>query len=273
MGASGGGLVNVADLLGPWHNVEVTDAETGELRTDKRRVPQFLHDHGAMEWRDVAAQAAESIPPQPSLGIWRVWCSDEQLQALAADATHTVLRSAEVDAANIDADTWPALAVTQERDGEGDAFPPLPESGWLEAGAVYQHGDGAVIVRQSHQRSIYAPEDTPALFMVYRPDATDVLAWVAGEQVIVGTRRMYEGTEYECLQAHVTQSDWTPDATPSLWAVVVAEPEPSAEWAVGVAYAVGDVVTYQGRAYQCRQAHTSIATWTPPLVQSLWLPL
>jgi chitodextrinase len=100
-----------------------------------------------------------------------------------------------------------------------------------------------------------------------------VLAWVAGEQVIVGTRRTYEGVEYECLQSHVTQSDWTPPATPSLWAVVVAEPEPSAEWAVGVAYSVGDVVTYQGRAYQCRQAHTSISTWTPAAVQSLWQAL
>ncbi len=266
-------MVNVADLLGPWHSVEVTDAETGETRTDKRRVPQFLHDHGQMEWRDVAAQAAESIPPQPSLGVWRVWCSDEHLQALAADATYTVLRSAEVDAANIDADTWPALAVTQERDGEGDAFPPLPESGWLEAGAVYQYGDGAVIVRQSHQRSIYAPEDTPALFMVWRENAASVLEWIAGEQVIVGTRRMYEGVEYECLQSHVTQTGWAPPATPSLWAVVVAEPEPSAEWAVGVSYKVGDVVTYQGSRYECRQAHTAQVGWQPPNVLALWLPL
>lgn len=50
-----------------------------------------------------------------------------------------------------------------------------------------------------------------------RPDATDVLAWVAGEQVIVGTRRTYEGVEYECLQSHVTQADWTPPVTPALW--------------------------------------------------------
>lgn len=154
-----------------------------------------------------------------------------------------------------------------------DAFPPLPDAGWLEAGAVYQHGDGAVIVRQSHERTEHAPADVPALFMVYRPDATDVLAWVAGEQVTVGTRRMYGGVEYECLQSHVTQQDWTPDATPSLWAVVVAEPEPIAEWAVGVAYAVGDVVTYQGSRYECRQAHTAQIGWQPPNVLALWLPL
>lgn len=153
-----------------------------------------------------------------------------------------------------------------------DAFPPLPDAGWLPAGAVYQYGDGAVIVRQSHSRTEHAPEDVPALFMVWREDASDVLEWVAGEQVIVGTRRAYEGVEYECLQSHVTQTAWAPPATPSLWAVVAAEPEPSAEWAVGVAYKVGDVVTYGGAEYECRQAHTSISTWTP-LVQSLWQAL
>ena len=41
----------------------------------------------------------------------------------------------------------------------------------------------------------------------------------------------------------------------------------------GVAYKIGDVVTYQGREYRCRQVHTSIATWTPAAVLSLWLPL
>lgn len=265
--------MNVADVMGPWHSVEVTDAETGETHIEQRRLPQFLADIGVMDWRDVAAQAAESIPPTPQLGVWRVWCSDEQLAALAANSAYTVLRSAEVDAANVDAGAWPVLAVTPERDSESDAFPSLPASGRLEAGAVYQHGDGAVIVRQSHERSIYAPEDTPALFMVWRENASTTLEWVAGEQVIVGTRRMYGGVEYECLQSHVTQGDWAPPATPSLWAVVVAEPEPSAEWAVGVSYKVGDVVTYQGRAYRCLQAHTSISTWTPAAVQSLWQAL
>jgi len=45
------------------------------------------------------------------------------------------------------------------------------------------------------------------------------------------------------------------------------------EWAVGVAYSVGTQVTYGGRLYQCRQAHTSQADWTPPAVASLWLDL
>lgn len=156
-----------------------------------------------------------------------------------------------------------------------DAFPPLPDSGWLEAGNIYQYEGAAVIVRQSHYRTIYTPADTPALFIVYREAADTVLDWVAGEQVQVGTRRVYDGVTYECLQAHVTQEDWTPPAVPALWRVVVEEPEEPtvAAWAAYTAYKIGDVVTYNGASYSCRQAHTSLPEWEPPNVLALWLPL
>lgn len=41
-------------------------------------------------------------------------------------------------------------------------------------------------------------------------------------------------------------------------------------WAAGVAYAVGDQVTYDGVTYSCLQAHTSQSTWEPPNAPSLW---
>jgi hypothetical protein len=157
-----------------------------------------------------------------------------------------------------------------------DAFPPLPPAGtWLEANVLYRYGDGVVMVRQSHTRTEHEPSTVPALFLVWRAEAGSTLEWVAGEQVQVGTVRVYEGVTYRCVQAHQTQTDWTPDATPTLWAVVVEEPqEPGTpEWAVGVAYKVGDVVTYQGREYRCLQAHTSIVTWTPVAAVSLWVAL
>jgi len=153
-----------------------------------------------------------------------------------------------------------------------DAFPVLPDSGWLEAGDIYSYGGGAVIVRQSHNRTEHDPADVPALFIVYRADASGVLDWVAGEQVQVGTHRLYGGTEYECIQSHVTQADWVPDATPALWREYI-EPQPSAEWQPWTAYAIGDVVTYGGAEYECRQSHTSQPGWEPPNVLALWLPL
>ena len=159
-------------------------------------------------------------------------------------------------------------AVTGEAVSTG--VTPLPEQGeWCEAGAIYAHGDGLVIYRQSHNRTEHAPEDVPALFIVYREEVTG-LEWIAGEQVHVGTRRFYGGVEYECIQAHVTQSDWTPPAVPALWRVVVA---PSAEWQAGVTYAVGDRVTYAGQLYECRQSHTAQVGWEPPNVLALWLPV
>lgn len=49
----------------------------------------------------------------------------------------------------------------------------------------------------------------------------------------MGTRRMYEGVEYECLQSHVTQADWTPDVVPALWAVIEPETPTTPEWTRG----------------------------------------
>jgi len=44
-------------------------------------------------------------------------------------------------------------------------------------------------------------------------------------------------------------------------------------WAPGVAYAVGDTVTYNGVVYKCLQAHTSQTGWEPPNVPALWQPI
>lgn len=41
-------------------------------------------------------------------------------------------------------------------------------------------------------------------------------------------------------------------------------------WATGTRYSVGAVVTFGGAAYQCIQAHTSQADWTPAAVPALW---
>ena len=148
-------------------------------------------------------------------------------------------------------------------------FPSLPSSGTLKMGEIYSYGNGAVMVRQSHERTIYTPEETPALFSFYRDNASAELAWMDGEKVEVGWKRTYGGKTYECLQAHQTQADWTPDKVPALWKEVVIPT--TGEWAVGVAYKVGDEVMYLGKKYRCRQAHTSIATWTPTAAASLWL--
>ncbi|CAL9350799.1 carbohydrate-binding protein [Streptomyces sp. enrichment culture] len=45
---------------------------------------------------------------------------------------------------------------------------------------------------------------------------------------------------------------------------------PSGTWAVGKSYSAGNSVTYNGSAYRCLQAHTSMVGWEPPNVPALW---
>ncbi|MEV0353591.1 carbohydrate-binding protein [Nonomuraea sp. NPDC050680] len=45
-------------------------------------------------------------------------------------------------------------------------------------------------------------------------------AWTAWTAYAVGTRVTYNGVDYECIQAHTSQPDWTPDAVPALWKTV-----------------------------------------------------
>lgn len=147
---------------------------------------------------------------------------------------------------------------------------PLPGVGEFCPAGIYRYGEGWVICRQAHTRQAdWQPENVPALFTVWRPDTPNMI-WIPNEPVSVGDIRIYDGVEYECLQAHVTQSDWTPPAVPALWRAVVA---PSAEWQAGTAYKVGDRVLYAGLLYECRQAHTAQVGWEPPNVLALWLPL
>jgi hypothetical protein len=44
-------------------------------------------------------------------------------------------------------------------------------------------------------------------------------------------------------------------------------------WAVGIAYATGDLVTFDDVTYRCRQSHRSQADWEPASTLALWLPI
>lgn len=52
-----------------------------------------------------------------------------------------------------------------------------------------------------------------------------------------------------------------------------SDPEPEVPaWAPGVPYTAGHLVTHDGTAYRCVQAHTSQPGWEPPNVPALWQP-
>lgn len=89
--------------------------------------------------------------------------------------------------------------------------------------------------------------------------------WRAGETVAVGDLRAWDGTVVECLQAHTTQADWTPDSTPALWKVHrdAGGDSPDA-WVQPTgghdAYRKGDRVTHGGKV------------WTSTIDGNVWEP-
>ena len=78
-------------------------------------------------------------------------------------------------------------------------------------------------------------------------------AWVAGKAYVVNDRTQYNGTLYKCIQAHTSQSDWMPSATPALWKTVSVDEYPEWVQPTGAhdAYNIGDKVTYNGQHYVC----------------------
>jgi chitodextrinase len=77
--------------------------------------------------------------------------------------------------------------------------------------------------------------------------------WEAGKAYAVGDRVQHDGTLYKCIQAHTSQSDWMPSATPALWKTVSVDEYPEWVQPTGAhdAYNIGDKVTYNGQHYVC----------------------
>lgn len=86
----------------------------------------------------------------------------------------------------------------------------------------------------------------------------------AGISYAAGDRVMYGGVLYKCLQAHTSQSTWTPTDAPSLWAkVLIPTPGAIPEWEQPSStnpYAKGDKVKHNGK------------TWISNLDGNVWEP-
>lgn len=78
-------------------------------------------------------------------------------------------------------------------------------------------------------------------------------AWETGKAYAVSDRVQYNGTLYKCIQAHTSQADWMPSATPALWKIVSVDEYPEWVQPTGAhdAYNIGDKVSYNGKRYVC----------------------
>ena len=88
--------------------------------------------------------------------------------------------------------------------------------------------------------------------------------WVVGVAYSVGNRIRYDNKLYKCVQAHTSQSDWTPDATPALWTRIGDPGDEWPEWVLPTgaqdAYSKGDKVTHNGQH------------WTSDVDANVWEP-
>lgn len=94
-------------------------------------------------------------------------------------------------------------------------------------------------------------------------------AWVADTAYTVDERIRYNSTLYRCVQAHTSQADWTPDATPALWTVVSLDEWPEWVQPTGAqdAYAKGDKVSHNGKHWI---SEVDGNVWEPGIYGNLW---
>lgn len=83
--------------------------------------------------------------------------------------------------------------------------------------------------------------------LIYPAWSGDGISYAAGDRV------MYGGVLYKCLQAHTSQSTWTPTDAPSLWAkVLIPTPGAIPDWEQPSStnpYAKGDKVKHNGKIW------------------------
>lgn len=93
--------------------------------------------------------------------------------------------------------------------------------------------------------------------------------WAPGKNYTVGDRMRYGSKLYKVLQAHTSQSDWTPNTAVSLYAVITTGDEPG-EWVQPDStnpYMKGDRVKFEGKIYESLIDNN---TWSPIAYPAGW---
>ena len=132
--------------------------------------------------------------------------------------------------------------------------------------ALTELRDEMATIRQAARKLVRIDDLTP-------DDIADLVAlyeiWEPTQEVKSGATRSHNGKLYKVVQAHITQEDWTPDATPALWVEIAPAATEEAEeivpeWVQPTgahdAHKVGDKVLYNGKVYR---SLIGANTWSP----------
>lgn len=96
-------------------------------------------------------------------------------------------------------------------------------------------------------------EKAMAVATVYDPWKVGV-AYAVDDLFTYGTNSVGDPQLYRVVQAHTSQADWTPDATPSLYTAIGLDDSGYPVWSQPTgahdAYNKGDIVNYNGTLYR-----------------------
>lgn len=108
---------------------------------------------------------------------------------------------------------------------------------------------------------------------VYPEWATDV-AYSVGTFATYGENTVGDPQLYKCVQAHTSQSDWTPDVTPALWVAIGLAPDEVPVWSQPTgahdAYNTGDRVHYPDKDSPIFESLIDGNVWSPDIYPSAW---
>ena len=97
--------------------------------------------------------------------------------------------------------------------------------------------------------------------------------WATGVSYEVSARIRHGGKLYRCVQAHMSQAEWTPDKTPALWTEVSA-PGTIPVWRQPMgeqdAYMIGDRVRYPDENGPVYESLIDNNTWSPEAYPAGW---
>ena len=88
--------------------------------------------------------------------------------------------------------------------------------------------------------------------------------WAADVNYAAGIIVQSDGLLYKCIQAHTSQADWTPAATPALWQKVG---DPTEEWPEWVQYIGGGDLYMTGDKVSHNDKH-----WISTVDNNVWEP-
>ena len=97
-------------------------------------------------------------------------------------------------------------------------------------------------------------EDSALEVATVYPEWAEGKSYAAGEYVTYGENSAGDPQLYKVLQAHTSQTDWTPDITPSLFSAIGLDSTGYPVWSCPTgaadAYNKGDIVNYDGALYR-----------------------